>query len=129
MVDPRTCQIHSSIDGGTELWIQSSMEPPNAHWMEGRHTPKLPTEWWSSRCKSAAWTLLGHQLMDNEIGGGVKRAFLPDPDFHDAGYWSRLSFAALCSVFLLQEIDKNTIPMKNMQNNMASIEKCFQSDA
>ena len=95
--------VAMSVAGGTKLWIQSSMEPPNAHWMEGRHTPKLPTEWWSSRCKSAAWTLLGHQLMDNEIGGWVKRALLPDPDCHDAGYLSRLSFAALRLVFRMQK--------------------------
>ena len=68
------------------MWIQSSMEPPSGQWVEGWHTPKPHTEWWSSGC--AAWTLLGHQLMDNEIGE-VKKAFLRDPDCPDAGYWSR----------------------------------------
>ena len=87
MADPRICEIHPSIDGGTELWIQSSMEPPNAHWMEGWHTPKPHTEWWSSGCENAAWTLLGYQLMDDETGE-VKKALLRDPDCPDAGYWS-----------------------------------------
>ena len=87
MAAPRICGIHPSIDGGTELWIQSSLEPPNGQWEEGWHTPKPHTEWWSSGCKDAAWTLLGHQLVDNEIGE-VKKAFLRDADCPDAGYWS-----------------------------------------
>ena len=87
MADPRICEIHQSIDGGTELLIHSSMEPPNSQWMKGWHAPTLHTEWWSSGCKNAAWTLLGHQLMDNKTGE-VKKAFLHDPDCPDAGYWS-----------------------------------------
>ena len=87
MADPRICEIHPSIDGGTELWIQSSMDIANAHWMEGWHTPKPHTEWWSSGCENAAWTLLGYQLMDNETGE-VKKALLCDSDCPDAGYWS-----------------------------------------
>ena len=61
------------------------MDTANAHWMEGWHTPKPHTEWWSSGCE--AWTLIGHQLLDYETGE-VKKAFLPDPDCPNAGYWS-----------------------------------------
>ena len=87
MADPRICEIHPSIDGGTDLWIQSSMDTANTHWMEGWHTPKPHTEWWSSGCENAAWTLLGYQLMDNETGE-VKKALLCDSDCPDAGYRS-----------------------------------------
>ena len=87
MADPCICEIHSSIDGGTEFWIHSSMEHPNSQWREGWHTPKPHTEWWSSEGETAAWTLLGYQLMDNETGE-VKKAFLHDTDCPDAGYWS-----------------------------------------